>query len=210
VTATFFDCRQRVKRKAKMDETTENALNGYAAEVVNAWDRDGRRLIELARRMGVTPGAITRLRRLQSGLGLKSAIGLSKTLGASVEELEREQHDGLEPARIRRIHQRRRPRAHTAQRRRCQLNLSDPRGRQRRIPHMQARRSSHPHDEMALFDAPGGDELHVGRVAAKGHVARQVQQRRRLGMPHERRRRPGLPTTHAAGRRSGGRGRRVV
>ena len=72
-----------------MDETTENALNGYAAEVVNAWDRDGRRLIELARRMGVTPGAITRLRRLQSGLGLKSAIGLSKTLGASVEELER-------------------------------------------------------------------------------------------------------------------------
>jgi hypothetical protein len=72
-----------------MDETTENALNGYAAEVVNAWDRDGRRLIELARRMGVTPGAITRLRRLQSGLGLKSAIGLARTLGASVEELER-------------------------------------------------------------------------------------------------------------------------
>jgi hypothetical protein len=72
-----------------MDKTTENALNGYAAEVVNAWDRDGRRLVELARRMNVTPGAITRLRRLQSGLGLKSAIGLSKTLGASVEELER-------------------------------------------------------------------------------------------------------------------------
>jgi hypothetical protein len=72
-----------------MDQTTENALNGYAAEVVNAWDRDGRRLVELARRMNVTPGAITRLRRLQSGLGLKTAIGLSKTLGASVEELER-------------------------------------------------------------------------------------------------------------------------
>ena len=72
-----------------MEQTAENALNGYAAEVVNAWDRDGRRLMDLARRMGVTPGYITRLRRTQSGLGLRSAIGLSRTLGASVEELER-------------------------------------------------------------------------------------------------------------------------
>ena len=72
-----------------MEQTAETALNGYAAEVVNAWDRDGRRLMDLARRMGVTPGYITRLRRTQSGLGLRSAIGLSRTLGASVEELER-------------------------------------------------------------------------------------------------------------------------
>ena len=72
-----------------MDDESKKALNGYAAAVVNAWDSDGRRLVDLARRMGVTTGFVSQLRQHQSGVGLKATIGLSRTLGASVEEPER-------------------------------------------------------------------------------------------------------------------------
>jgi hypothetical protein len=72
-----------------MDDETRKAVSGYAAEVANAWDRDGRRLMELAKRMGVTTGFVSQLRQHQSGVGLKGVVGLARTLGASVEELER-------------------------------------------------------------------------------------------------------------------------
>ena len=43
-----------------MDDESKRALNGYAAEVVNAWDRDGRRLMDLARRMGCSTATAKR------------------------------------------------------------------------------------------------------------------------------------------------------
>lgn len=71
-----------------MDDETRKVVSGYAAEVANAWDRDGRRLTELAKRMGVTTGFVSQLRQHQSGVGLKGVVGLAKTLGTTVEDLE--------------------------------------------------------------------------------------------------------------------------
>ena len=67
----------------------ESTMDAYAVEVASSWERTGRRLVDLAAAMGVSPSYISRLRGRRTGLGLRSAIGLSKTLGASVEELER-------------------------------------------------------------------------------------------------------------------------
>ena len=66
----------------------ESVMDAYAAQVSAAWERDGRLLSDLASAMGVTPSYISRLRGGKSGLGLRSAIGLAKTLGDSVEGLE--------------------------------------------------------------------------------------------------------------------------
>lgn len=72
-------------QRAEVEET----MDAYAVEIASSWEQSGRLLSELASAMGVSPSYISRLRGRRTGLGLRSAIGLSRTLGASVEELER-------------------------------------------------------------------------------------------------------------------------
>ena len=73
-----------------MDEAGLNeALNGYAKGVVDAWAADGRMLQDLAPLMGVSPQFVSQMRLGQSRLGLKSARGLARALGTDTGELER-------------------------------------------------------------------------------------------------------------------------
>jgi hypothetical protein len=70
-------------------ETTDEALNGYAAAVTEAWIGNGRMLQDLASEVGVVPQFISQVRLGQSRLGLKSARGFAVTLGVDLGELER-------------------------------------------------------------------------------------------------------------------------
>jgi hypothetical protein len=70
-------------------EALDEALNGYAKALVDAWAADGRMLQDLASVMSVSPQFVSQVRLSQSRLGFKSARGLARALGTDTGELER-------------------------------------------------------------------------------------------------------------------------
>jgi len=70
-------------------EALDEALNGYAKALVDAWAADGRMLQDLASVMSVSPQFVSQVRLSQSRLGIKSARGLARALGTDTGELER-------------------------------------------------------------------------------------------------------------------------
>lgn len=69
-------------------ENLDDALNGYAQAVVEAWATDGRLLQDLASSVGVAPQFISQVRLSQTRLGIKSVRGFARALGTDIGGLE--------------------------------------------------------------------------------------------------------------------------
>jgi transcriptional regulator with XRE-family HTH domain len=75
------------------EEEVQTPLDGYGRALVLAWVESGASASELARRVGVTPQAISLLRLGQMRLGLRTARGLAKVIGVDLGRLERRAQD---------------------------------------------------------------------------------------------------------------------